>query len=140
MRSVDARTGIAHLDRDECLRLLAEDEIGRLAVNDGGTPVILPVNYQMDGEAVVFRTAPGTKLDGGPRAPACFEIDRFLPEERSGWSVVVIGRLEEVTAFDARTFARVKELPVDPWASAEKAHWMRLVPTRISGRVVGTAI
>ena len=137
MRATDARTGIPHLDRDECLQLLAQEEIGRLAVNDGTTPTIFPVNYRMDGEAIVFRTAPGTKLDDGPRAMACFEIDRFFPESRAGWSVVVIGRLDEVTQYDASTLARVSELPVDPWADGEKSHWMRLVPTRISGRVVG---
>ena len=32
MRTVDARAGIEWLDRDECLRLLAADEVGRLAV------------------------------------------------------------------------------------------------------------
>jgi len=136
-RVIDGRSGIPHLDRDECLQLLAQEEIGRLAVNDGSTPTIFPVNYRMDGNAIVFRTAPGTKLDNGPRAMACFEIDRFYPEIRSGWSVVVVGRLDEVTPFDARTLARIAELPVDPWADGEKSHWMRLVPTRITGRVVG---
>jgi nitroimidazol reductase NimA-like FMN-containing flavoprotein (pyridoxamine 5'-phosphate oxidase superfamily) len=137
MRVTDARSGIPHLDRDECLQRLAQEEIGRLAVNDGSTPTIFPVNYRMDGDAVVFRTAPGTKLESAARAPACFEIDRFFPEDRAGWSVVVVGRLEEVTHFDARTLARVTELPVDPWADGEKSHWMRLVPTRITGRIVG---
>lgn len=138
MRVNDARTGIPHLDRDECLRLLAEEEVGRLAVNDGSAPTIFPVNYRMDGEAIVFRTAPGTKLDSAARSLACFEIDRFVRESRAGWSVVVIGRLDEVTQYDARTLARVTELAVDPWADGEKSHWMRLVPTRISGRIVGS--
>jgi nitroimidazol reductase NimA-like FMN-containing flavoprotein (pyridoxamine 5'-phosphate oxidase superfamily) len=137
VRVTDARTGIDHLDRDECLRLLAQDEIGRLAVNDGSVPTIFPVNYRLDGDAIVFRTAPGTKLEYGPRSLACFEIDRFFPEHRSGWSVVVVGRLGEVTHYDARTLARVTDLAVDPWADGEKSHWMRLVPTRITGRQVG---
>ena len=101
MKTVDARTRTEWLDHHECLRLLAADEIGRLAVLDGHTPIILPVNYRLDGEAVVFRTDPGTKLDRGPRAPASFEIDQFDREHRTGWSVVVVGRLEEVTPYDA---------------------------------------
>jgi len=137
MKIVDARTGIETLDRQQCLRLLAQDEIGRLAVVDGSTPVIFPVNYQLDGEAVVFRTAPGTKLHDGPRSPASFEIDRFDREHRSGWSVVVVGRLEEVTHYETRTYDRVRTLGVDPWADNDKPHWMRLVPSRISGRRVG---
>lgn len=137
VRNLDARTGIEVLDRDQCLRLLADDEIGRLAVVCGSTPTIFPVNYRLDGDAVVFRTDPGTKLDYGPRAPVCFEIDRFDREQRTGWSVVVLGRLEEVTQYDSRTLERVHALPVDPWASGQKAHWMRLVPSHISGRRVG---
>lgn len=136
MRIVDARTGIEVIDRAGCLRLLADDVIGRLAFVDHGAPAVLPVNYAMDGEAVVFRTAAGTKLTAGPRSPACFEIDAFDRATRSGWSVVMTGHLEEVEPFDERTLARLRELPVDPWADGEKEHWMRLVPERITGRIV----
>ena len=74
---VDGRSGIEVLDRDQCLALLETDVVGRLAVVAGGAPAVFPVNYAMDSDAVVFRTAPGTKLDAGVRAPACFEIDFF---------------------------------------------------------------
>lgn len=134
MRTVDARTGIEWIDRDECLRLLAADEVGRLAVVAGGAAAIFPVNYRLDGDAVVFRTDPGTKLDYGPRSRACFEIDQFDRQTRTGWSVVVSGRLEEVTRYDATTLDRVQHLAVDPWAGGAKAHWVRLVPERITGR------
>ena len=137
MKTVDARTGIERLDREECLQLLADDEIGRLAVNDWHTPIMFPVNYRLDGEAIVFRTDPGTKLSRGTWAPASFEIDSFDRERRSGWSVVVVGRIEEVTRYDSATLERVHALPVDPWAGGEKSHWMRLVPDRITGRRVG---
>lgn len=125
------------LQRSECLELLASDVVGRLAVIDGGTPVILPINYVLDGDTVVFRTEKGLKLDAGPRSPASFEIDSVDREHRTGWSVVVTGRLEEVTDFDAAAWHRALDLPIDPWASGEKSHWMRLVPARITGRAVG---
>jgi hypothetical protein len=48
--------------------------------------------------------------------------------------VVATGRLEEVTPYDAATYERVRRLPVDPWAGGDKAHWMRLVPDRVTGR------
>jgi uncharacterized protein len=124
------------IDRDECLRLLAADEIGRLAVVAGNTALILPVNYALDGETVVFRTDPGIKLDHGPRARASFEVDSFDRGQRTGWSVVATGRLEEVTRYDAATFDRVRHLAVDPWAGGDKAHWMRLIPDRVTGRRV----
>ncbi len=133
-RTIDARTGLEVLDHDECLRLLAADEVGRLALVDGGAPAVFPVNYRLDGEAIVFRTAPGTKLAVGPRAPVAFEVDAFDRTMRTGWSVVATGRLEEVTQFDTATYQRMKDLPVEPWAGGERPHWMRLVPSRITGR------
>lgn len=133
-RTIDARTGLEVIAPDECRRLLAGDVVGRLAIVDGGSPAIFPVNYALDGEAIVFRTAPGTKLSAGPRSPVAFEIDDFDRDRRTGWSVVVVGRLEEVTETDGRTLDRVTRLPVEPWSGGDKPHWMRLVPDRISGR------
>jgi nitroimidazol reductase NimA-like FMN-containing flavoprotein (pyridoxamine 5'-phosphate oxidase superfamily) len=133
---VSSPPNLHRLDKDECLAHLAQAVVGRLAVIDGATPTILPVNYALDGEAVVFRTDPGLKLSAGPRGPASFEIDEIDPDSRTGWSVVVTGHLEEVTQYDDRTWKRVRTMPIDPWAGGEKAHWMRLVPTRITGRQV----
>lgn len=128
---------IERLDRDECLRLLAIDDVGRLAIVQGRVPSIFPVNYGLDGESVVFRTDPGTKLDHGPRALAAFEIDGIDHEARIGWSVVLTGRLEEVTRYDGPLYDRVRRVGVSPWAGGDKEHWMRLVPGIVSGRRVG---
>jgi hypothetical protein len=83
---------------------------------------------------MVFHTDPGTKLDHGPRARVSFEVDSFDRQRRTRWSVVATGRLEEVTFFDVATFERVRRPAVDPWAGSDKAHWMRLVPDRVTGR------
>jgi len=133
MHLLDARTGLELIERDECYRLLAEDEIGRLAVVDGGTPHVVPVNYVLDGDDVVFRTDAGTKLDRAGHGRACFEIDGFDREHRTGWSVVVHGRLEEVTTFEFRLMERMQALDLRPWAG-EKSHWLRLVVERVAGR------
>ena len=133
MVNVDRRTGIEVLDRDQCLELLAADDFGRIGLEEGGHPLILPINYAMDGEDVVFRTAEGTKLDAA-RQPACFEIDEHDSEARTGWSVVVRGRLEEVTpAHHRELFDRVADL-AKPWAEGEKPHVLRLVAESIQGR------
>ena len=134
MLLLDGRTGMERLTTEECLALLATDEIGRLGLVDFGTPVVLPVNYALDGDAIVFRTDPGTKLSRGQGARACFEVDAFDRSRRSGWSVVVTGRLEEVTSFDPDTLVRVRGLPIEPWGGGDKQHWMRLTPDRITGR------
>ena len=136
MRTVDARTGIEVLDEDECLRRLAADCVGRLGVIAGGAPMIFPVNYVLDGRDIVFRTDHGTKLDTGPRARACFEVDCIDRDQRQGWSVVATGRLEEITRYDAARLVRAKTLPIDPWARGDKQHWMRLVGDRFTGRNV----
>lgn len=127
------RTGIEVIDRDGCLELLAEDVIGRVAVLEGGSPLILPVNYALDGDTIVFRTAPGSKLDAAHGSAACFEIDGFDRATRSGWSVVVRGRLHEVTTYDAALFERTKDL-ADPWLDGDRPHVVRLSPRSISGR------
>lgn len=137
MRVIDARTGIERIDRDGCLALLAGEVLGRLAVVSGGAAAIFPVNYVLDGESVLFRTDPGTKLNASGRARAAFEIDSIDRGRRTGWSVVASGRLEEVTRYDSKTLERVRALPVDPWAAGEKAHYVRLIPDRIDGRRVG---
>lgn len=133
MRAVD-RTGIEIIDRGECLALLAGDVVGRIGIVVHGAPLVLPVNYVLDGEAIVFRTGPGSKLATAERAPACFEIDGFDRPHRAGWSVVVSGRLDEVTRYNGDLFVRASHLPVHPWADGPKDHLMRLVPATISGR------
>ena len=104
-------------------------------MHDAGAPLILPINYGMDGECVVFRTAEGTKLTATRRSGGCFEIDGHDSESRTGWSVIVRGRLEEVTTFAGPVFERLAEL-ARPWAEGEKAHVVRLVPHSITGRQI----
>jgi len=120
----------------DCKKLLAREELGRLAVVVGGGPYIFPVNYVFDGKAIVFRTDAGTKLEGVGRAPACFEVDAYDRETRQGWSVVVHGRLEEIDHYRGAEFERLHALGIDPWAGGEKAHYVRLVPNSITGRCV----
>ena len=131
--TVEPGTELEILDREACLALLAGDVVGRVGITDHGAPRILPVNYVLDGDTIVFRTAPGAKLDDGPRAPACFEIDEFDRENRTGWSVLVLGWLEEVTQYD-RAWHHVQELPIDPWAAGTKDHVLRLRPDLFTGR------
>ena len=92
----------------------------------------------LDGDAVVFRTAAGTKLDRATRGPVVFEVDHIDRATRSGWSVIVHGLAQEVTSFDRVEFReRVAALPVDPWAQGEKPHLVRIAPGSITGRRVG---
>lgn len=74
MSAVETVNQLTPVERDECLALLRSAEVGRLAVGDGGQPLVFPVNFAMAGESPVFRTAPGTKLQAEGRR-VCFEVD-----------------------------------------------------------------
>ena len=99
MGGVDVdRNGLEILDRDECLRLLGTATLGRMGLSSGTTPMVLPVNFRLDGERILVRTGRGTKLDAALRnAVVAFEADDFDPVYHSGWSVVVTGVAREVT-------------------------------------------
>jgi uncharacterized protein len=121
------------LDEDECRRLLAERHLGRLAIPDFGGPVIFPVNYVVDQDLVIFRTDPGSKLDAATeRESVAFEVDAVDESTRTGWSVVVRGTLAELT--DPADLARLRTLPLYPWAPGEKTRYVRVRPSSVTGR------
>jgi nitroimidazol reductase NimA-like FMN-containing flavoprotein (pyridoxamine 5'-phosphate oxidase superfamily) len=127
-----------HLSRDECLKLLRDQWIGRLAVVVNGRAEIFPINYVLDGDAVVFRTNSGTKLAGTTQGEVAFEVDMTHTPSQTGWSVVVHGVAQEVTAVDrADLQERLRSLPLGVWAAGERPHQMRIAPHEITGRRVG---
>jgi len=137
MRIVESQKSFDHLSREECVALLGTHEVGRLVVVESGRPLIFPVNYALDGDAPVFRTASGTKLWAASRSPVVFEVDDLDRERRTGWSVIVHGVGQEITAFDRVDLqARVLALPVHPWASGDKPSIVRIAPRMITGRRV----
>jgi nitroimidazol reductase NimA-like FMN-containing flavoprotein (pyridoxamine 5'-phosphate oxidase superfamily) len=121
--------GLVEIPRDECVRLLGTQMIGRLAVNvpDRG-PLVVPVNYVLDAEAVVFRSDAGTKISLLRAGPVSFEVDEMNPIRRTGWSVLVRGVAYEATHWET------DHVRIEPWAGGEKRHWVRIVPVSISGR------
>ena len=117
------------LERDECFALLAANAVGRLAVGrDGLAPLVRPVNYLLEGEVIVFRTAPGSKLDAARTRPVAFEVDGIDYLRREGWSVIVEGHAYEATHWE------FDHLELEPWAPGVKDHWVRIVAGEVSGR------
>jgi nitroimidazol reductase NimA-like FMN-containing flavoprotein (pyridoxamine 5'-phosphate oxidase superfamily) len=51
---------IDSLTEAECRHLLRSRTFGRVGVTSGGLPVILPVRYYYEGDAITFRTGEGT--------------------------------------------------------------------------------
>lgn len=131
--AIDPHTGLEVLERAECLELLRSHHLGRLAVVIGEHPVIFPVNYAIDGETIVFRTDEGAKLHGAvPDREVAFEIDGSDPLYHGGWSVLVVGRAEEIASPDER--ARLTGLPLGAWCPGPMAHWIRIRPAAVTGR------
>ena len=123
------------LDVDECYELLKSQQIGRLGVNAEHYPLIFPVNYGIDRGVIVIRTDEGTKLAAADHANVTFEVDAIDGRTRSGWSVLVRGLAEAVTAeFGASLIKSTHAAGVEPWAPGERGRWLRLIPHAISGR------
>lgn len=132
---IDDRTGLETLDAATCWRLLRAGAVGRLAVIVGHQPDIFPVNYLVHDDAVLIRTAPGTKLAaavlGGRVA---FEIDQIDEEAETGWSVVVHGPASEVEALEGILSA--EDSGLRPWVGATRERWVRIAVDELSGRRV----
>lgn len=121
------------IEPTECQTLLRQHHLGRLAFVRDDLPVILPVNYVIDEDRVVFRTDPGTKFDAAARdALVAFEIDGVDPRNRTGWSVLVRGRAHHVRDDDELT--RLRSLPLAPWAPGIRPHYVRIAPMETTGR------
>lgn len=116
------------------MRLLAAASIGRLAFIDAGAPTVLPVNITLWGNTVVFRTAPGSKLDAAVMSRVvALEIDDFDETTHEGWSVVVKGTLTPVD--EGREIASLDRLGNAPWSRPELRHnWVQVRADEITGR------
>jgi uncharacterized protein len=126
--------GLEVLPFDSCLSLLAAVSVGRVGFVADGEVLVLPVNFVMDGQAVVFRTASGSKLAGAEdRSAVAFEADNYDDITQSGWSVLVRGRAEVVE--DDAEIGRLSRLGLYSWASAlDRPFWIRVRPTSVTGR------
>ncbi|GAB2487937.1 pyridoxamine 5'-phosphate oxidase family protein [Luteococcus sediminum] len=122
---------ITIIEEDTCWGYLASQEVGRLATAKDGQPEIFPINYCVDGQSIVFRTASGSKLQElSENAHVAFEVDGWNDE--GGWSIVLKGDASEITS--AHELALADKMPLKPWVPTVKSHYVRVVPSEISGR------
>ena len=83
------------LSEAECQDLLAQHTAGRVSFMAGDGPLILPVTYQYRNGSVIFRTSPvGPLAELVRRTSVAFEIDEIDEQNKSGWSVLVLGFAE----------------------------------------------
>ena len=121
----------------ECVERLCDAPLGRLGVVVDGHPEIFPVTYGFDREtgSVVFESNNRTKAHGALNWPSvAFEVDGLDPDAGHGWSVLVLGKAEAIT--DVDEVRRVAALQPAVWSPDDTAVWVRVVPSRITGRRV----
>ena len=128
---VDSSNPVTILEESRCWDLLASQEVGRLATAVQGFPEIFPVNFVVDGESIVFRTAEGSKLlELVINAHVCFEVDGWT--DNGGWSVVLKGSASVVPSGEEHDV--VEALPLRPWVPTVKTNFVRVTPTEVTGR------
>jgi nitroimidazol reductase NimA-like FMN-containing flavoprotein (pyridoxamine 5'-phosphate oxidase superfamily) len=125
--------GLEILTPVECLKLLATAPLGRIAFTNDALPAIQPVNFILDEGEVIILTSAGSKLAAAARQTVvAFEADDFDPTRHTGWSVVIVGQARVVTGDEE--LARLRSLPLQPWAPARRDRYIAITPRLTSGR------
>ncbi|MER5374855.1 pyridoxamine 5'-phosphate oxidase family protein [Streptomyces sp. NPDC002553] len=132
--------GFRPLDRQECLRMLAQAPVGRVVYTRQALPAVLPVNFSLDSDAsVVLRTSSASDLlhaiDG---VVVAFEADEFHAATRSGWSVVVTGRATVVT--DPAEHERLSQTGPGSWMPLQDGVFVRIESELVTGRELNGAL
>ena len=127
------------LSLEECLTLLRDTAVGRIAVVVDEFPIVLPINYRLVESSgrtwIAVRTRAGNVLDRASMHVA-FEIDGTDAVHRRGWSVLVRGTLEHVDPEAADFRARFDP---EPWIASERNAWLVIEPFAITGRRLNQA-
>ncbi|MBJ7338115.1 pyridoxamine 5'-phosphate oxidase family protein [Mycolicibacterium sp.] len=122
---------ILELTEHEAWAKLASVTLGRLATSVAGQPEIFPVNFVVQRQTILLRTAEGTKLLSALiNRSVAFEADDHDVYE--GWSVIVKGHADVLD--EACDIAEAERAQVMPWIPTIKRRFLRITPTVITGR------
>ncbi|GAA1325683.1 pyridoxamine 5'-phosphate oxidase family protein [Pseudonocardia xinjiangensis] len=123
---------LVELDRTECLRLLATGVIGRIVFTEAAMPAAHPVNYLLDGEEVLFRTADGRTFAATHRTVVGFQADDLDPVTHTGWSVLGVGHAYEVV--DPERLDALDATMAESWAGGRAGHVVAVPLQHLTGR------
>ncbi|GGV58605.1 DNA-binding protein [Streptomyces griseoloalbus] len=127
------------LGPEECRRLLSTHGVGRVAVSTSdGRPAVVPVNYEVVEDAIVFRTAPDSVPAAAVGTEVAFEVDHVDEAMSRGWSVLAVGPASVVTEPDA-VRGLVRRAHTEPWPGGAREMWVSIRPTRLTGRRITPA-
>jgi len=123
---------LIEMSAGECRDLMGSTSVGRIAFVDEDGPVVLPVNYVLDGDSVLFRTSPhNTVARYVDSTLVAFEVDEFVDYTQTGWSVLVRGVASFVAADEQPREERLRPFP---WADGVRTLVVRITPSSVSGR------
>ncbi|MEU2868632.1 pyridoxamine 5'-phosphate oxidase family protein [Streptomyces olivoreticuli] len=126
------------LSERECWDRLDTHGVGRLGLSVDSKPVLVPVNYLVDGRTIVYRTDRDGVAAAAAGAELAFEVDRIDDARSGGWSVLVVGTVEHID--ESEVIRRLmNRLGVEPWAGGKRDLWVRVVPSEVSGRTIRAA-
>jgi nitroimidazol reductase NimA-like FMN-containing flavoprotein (pyridoxamine 5'-phosphate oxidase superfamily) len=122
---------VAFLTVEQCWERLHAQELGRLVTHIGDVLDIFPVNYVVDGDTLLFRTAPGSKLfELTVNDQVLFEVDDHT--DTDAWSVIVRGHARPLES--GADIERADTLALRPWIPTLKYMYVRIEPTSVTGR------
>ena len=118
------------LTAEECWAILRTEEFGRFAFRLVDEVHITPINYAVDQDTLLFRTAEGSKLLSVAMGSAvAFEVDQY--DEEWARSVVVRGRTR---LLDEHEEHRAENVPLRSWVPTLKYNVVEIIPEVVSGR------
>jgi uncharacterized protein len=100
---------LPELSREEMLRMLNEERVGRLGLNDDPQPYVVPTDFAFEDGAIYVHTPDlGLKAKLARANPnVCFEVDKYNDTVTDFRSVIVRGLMTEVS--DAAERARAMQ-------------------------------
>jgi hypothetical protein len=139
-----ARRVLERLSEAECMELLADGGLGRLAYTSRYGPTALPVAYKIDGSSVVLGTWDPALFDEDLRTgiaqaeyQVVVEVDQIDADAREGWFVLVRGAAHHLDTEAER--ASFTDAGLEPWIEGVPAHFIRVNPNSIWGNRVRRA-
>ena len=104
MQVTSMMTILPEMTRAEMEQLLAEERVGRVGLNDDPQPYIVPTDFAyLEGSIYIHTPAAGRKARLARSNPhVCFEVDRYNSTVTDFQSIIIRGRITEVSSPDER--------------------------------------
>lgn len=124
-----ARGQLVDLPADECWQLLTTTPVGRIAWTTSTGPVVVPVNFAVDGHSIKIRTAAySSMVQKADVERVAFQVDRIDEATHTGWSVLARGRAE------VRYGEPEDESGPEPWPRGPRSATVVIDVDEITGR------